>query len=388
MILDGNYPHTLALASEIKRDFTGQVEIIAAGSSPNDLVLRSRYCDRPVLISAPDSPDYAAEIVEIIKTNGPDVVIPVGYRSVAVLAAARDELRSHTRALLPSIKSTEVALGKISTLSLAAELGIPVPMDFTARVRSAHENHKNSELDSLPYPLFLKIAHEIGGNLTGVARNPSELMNTYTSMASEGHGDDILVQEFIDTEPFTYGCALLYSNGRAVLEFQHVETRSVPRLGGSATRAHIEFCKEISESSRKLLDALDWEGPALVEFKKDRTGRMVLMEINPKFWASYALASRSGYRFGSDIVQIATGLNPRTMRSPQSTGRMVFPFRELRYALKHRANESILRSIGAMLIPPTQWDMRLNEVHYFLRNYIPRLRRRIVPTSNGDDNIA
>lgn len=388
MLLDGSYEHTLAMASEIKQDFPGQTTILVVGKSADDLVLRTRYCDVPIVIPSPGAPDYPAQLTAKIHRYAPDVVIPVGYHSVSTLAALEEDLPASTAILLPPTESIDIALNKTRTLRLADELGIRVPTDFTHLVRTAIRNDDQSGLNSLPYPVFLKLAQEIGGNLTGTANSSSELVNKFKMMASEGYGDDILVQEFIDTEVFTYGCGLLYCEGEPVLEFQHVETRSVPRLGGSATRVHIESHDEVSESSRSLLDALGWEGPALVEFKKDSSGNMVLMEINPKFWASYALASRNGYRFGSSIVEHTTGMKPRSEHTPQSTGKMAFPLREMRFAVKHRATESLMQSILAILFPPAPWDIRLKDIHYYIHRYSLPLKKRVLSRFGGEDRVG
>jgi hypothetical protein len=60
--------------------------------------------------------------------------------------------------------------------------------------------------------------------------------------------------------------------------------------------------------SIRLLDALEWEGVAMVEYKRDhRTGRHFLMEINPRFWGSLQLAVDSGVDFPSYLYQAIEG---------------------------------------------------------------------------------
>jgi predicted ATP-grasp superfamily ATP-dependent carboligase len=52
------------------------------------------------------------------------------------------------------------------------------------------------------------------------------------------------------------------------------------------------------EAARKLLAAAEWQGIAMVEFKRDiRDGRAKLMEINGRFWGSLQLAIASGVDF-------------------------------------------------------------------------------------------
>jgi hypothetical protein len=66
--------------------------------------------------------------------------------------------------------------------------------------------------------------------------------------------------------------------------------------------------QEALAQSRALLAALDWRGPAMVEFKRDeRTGRHYLMEINGRFWGSLQLAIDSGVDFPALLVGLALG---------------------------------------------------------------------------------
>ena len=47
---------------------------------------------------------------------------------------------------------------------------------------------------------------------------------------------------------------------------------------------------ETSAISEKLLDSLNWNGPAMVEFKLDQNlNEYKLIEINPKLWGSLDL---------------------------------------------------------------------------------------------------
>ena len=65
---------------------------------------------------------------------------------------------------------------------------------------------------------------------------------------------------------------------------------------------------KLNEYGTKILDALKWNGVAMVEFKKDNNdGIYKLMEINPKFWGSLELALQSGVEFDEMLIQKARG---------------------------------------------------------------------------------
>ena len=57
-----------------------------------------------------------------------------------------------------------------------------------------------------------------------------------------------------------------------------------------------------------LLGPLGWHGVAMLEYKEDRqTGRLVLMEVNGRFWGSLQLAVDAGVDFPFLSYQLAVG---------------------------------------------------------------------------------
>jgi predicted ATP-grasp superfamily ATP-dependent carboligase len=62
------------------------------------------------------------------------------------------------------------------------------------------------------------------------------------------------------------------------------------------------------DQAARLLKKLEWYGVAMVEFKVDpRDGIAKLLEINPRFWGSLALAIYSGIDFPYLLYCLATG---------------------------------------------------------------------------------
>ena len=86
------------------------------------------------------------------------------------------------------------------------------------------------------------------------------------------------------------------------------EIRSVPVRGGSASYAESFYDPTLKEYGTRLLDSLNWHGVANVEFKQEKsTGRLKLMEVNPRFWGSLQLAIVSGVDFPWLMLRTALG---------------------------------------------------------------------------------
>src|SRR5207302_298489 len=66
----------------------------------------------------------------------------------------------------------------------------------------------------------------------------------------------------------------------------------------------------------KLLEALDWTGLAMVEFKVGADG-VRLMEINGRIWGSLPLAVRSGVDFPAMLAELWLGAGALPMRSAE-----------------------------------------------------------------------
>ncbi len=68
------------------------------------------------------------------------------------------------------------------------------------------------------------------------------------------------------------------------------------------------YDETLKEYGLRILSALQWHGVAMVEFKHQQSpDRLVLMEINPKFWGSVELALEAGVDFASDLVRVFRG---------------------------------------------------------------------------------
>jgi predicted ATP-grasp superfamily ATP-dependent carboligase len=85
--------------------------------------------------------------------------------------------------------------------------------------------------------------------------------------------------------------------------------REIPPSGGvSVCRESIAPPPSLVIAGTRLLEALDWQGVAMVECKYDpRSDRYYVMEINPRFWGSLQLAIDAGVDFPALLVACALG---------------------------------------------------------------------------------
>jgi predicted ATP-grasp superfamily ATP-dependent carboligase len=140
--------------------------------------------------------------------------------------------------------------------------------------------------------------------------SPAAVVNLEESRAAvtalRAVGSEVLFQEWIPGA--REAVSFVYAKGRFWGEFAQVARRMVPILGGnSVARESIDLPADAADASRRLVAALDLEGYAEVEFRRDAAGVPVLMEINPRLSASVEVAVRAGVNFPLLVHDWATG---------------------------------------------------------------------------------
>jgi predicted ATP-grasp superfamily ATP-dependent carboligase len=221
-------------------------------------------------------------VLDTIKHEGIDVVLPIGQDSNAALSRARGDVLEHSAIAVADWSSMQVASSKRRTIDCARVLGVPVPQTFESP----------AEVDRFPI-----VAKKIMGS--GEVR--------YVNSVDEiPGGEQWLLQEYIPGEGRGFFALLDHGEEKAV--FMHRRLREYPVTGGASTAATSIRDPMLRELGMKLLSELNWHGVAMVEFKLDRRdGSYRLMEINPKFWGSLDLAIAAGVDFPWLAVQLALG---------------------------------------------------------------------------------
>jgi carbamoylphosphate synthase large subunit len=287
VITDCDYKHSIALQRHI-RDALPDVHLV--GHSPQSIRYARyyRYCQTYI----PRAP-----LADVIRRRDIDMVIPVGATSVqTVCEVARD------KAVLPLEHHLRICYDKSEATALAASLGIAVPR--TVRLR-----HSSDAADvDMAFPCVVKSANEVEGKFVWYPRDRAELQIAVAEglrqLGLESSG--VLVQEYV--AGVGAGFFGLYQRGSLVRLFMHRRIREWPGSGGASTAARAIRDPALLRSGKAILDALQWHGVAMVEFKyRPEVGDYVFIEVNGKFWGSAELALSAGVNFGADLIRVYRG---------------------------------------------------------------------------------
>src|SRR5262249_25463063 len=196
-----------------------------------------------------------------------------------------------------------------------ARLGVPTPRTCVVDAVVDAEAHAGS----FDWPIVVKPErskrYEPGRPLQSFAVTYAEDLAQLCKTVGRIEGRAaVLLQEYYRGEG--HGIALLVHEGRPLAAFQHRRLREWPLTGGvSSYRESVPLDPVLYGHAVRLLEALSWTGPALVEFKLGERGPM-LMEINGRVWGSLPLAVKSGIDFPGLWLDACRGLLPPAGQPP------------------------------------------------------------------------
>ena len=302
LVTDAGRPSGLAVVRSLGRR---GISVVAADATRRSRAFVSRHADARVVYPSPEQDAAGAldAILHAAESHRVDLVLPVGEDMVVLIAGARDRFAGIARLALPDPEALAVTRDKRRTVELARQLGIPTPQ--TSLVET--EAEAGVAVEGFSWPVVLKPQAsrrlEPGRNVErfGVAYAATREQLAARMRRFEGRCA-VLLQEYWPGEG--HGVGLLMSGGETVLAFQHRRLREVPYTGGpSSFREGVPLSSELLDYSQQLLGALDWTGPAMVEFKVGPRGA-TLMEVNGRLWGSLALAVKSGVDLPARMVDV------------------------------------------------------------------------------------
>lgn len=304
-ITDALGKHSLPLARYLRK-YDPTIEIIGVSSG------RPGHFER--YLTPWYSEMWYGELKAFLDEGQFDLIIPVTTKAVRTVSQHPTQ-----KTVMPSAEMIETCLSKRQTLAICRDLGIPVPA--TAWVNS------KSDLASLnlSYPCVVKGVWEAGKNVVEYADDLEALESAFDRIVNDPSqaGTCPLIQEYV--HGVGAGFFAFYQAGKLKRWYIHRRIREYPITGGSSTAAETFYHPDIFEYGTRILNHLEWNGVAMVEFKLDeRTQRVTFMEINPKFWGSVELGLAAGVNFGELLVRSSRGEDVPAVLSEDAYKRITF----------------------------------------------------------------
>jgi len=306
-LLIGNLPR---IVIPVARRLAARGIPVHAGLIGRGLHLKSRALESFTCLpdNGRDPEQFLEELRDLVIERDIDTIMPCGDECLKALMACDAEVRRLAYYCAPKPEAVQKILHKPDTLAIAEAAGISVPHDYYIPDVVMLATMRRE----IRFPVIVKPRSKEGELATGIK---SEAVHDFERLREHfdrfpDFGKWFLIQDYLPG----YGVAvdLLMHDGHPVAATQHRRIREYPVRGGVSVCAETEpIDPELLRESVALLRALEWEGVAMVEFRKDPASRRIgLMEVNGRFWGSISLALHSGVDFPWYLWQVAHGEKP------------------------------------------------------------------------------
>ena len=318
LVTDGARSSALALVRSLGRAGWHVTAADVDGHSPG---LSSRFVARRLRYTSPghDAARFVDDLAAETNRNHVDLLIPVTDNAILPLANARERFHPATRLALPENHALELARDKLRTVTLARDLGVPVPATvFASTAAEAIAVLRDVGPPVVLKPRFSRLLIDnrvVVSSQVSYAFDAADVARAFNQAPAPG---GFLVQEY--TPGTGVGVELLLEEGKPLLMFQHRRIREVPLTGGpSSLRESVALDPVLCGYAGAILERMRWTGLAMVEFKLTPDGPR-LMEVNGRVWGSLPLAVACGIDFPAAMAHLLTGRGAAPVPTTYQTG--------------------------------------------------------------------
>lgn len=262
----------------------------------------SRYASGTFLHPSPtEQPEaFIRCIANALQRYPPKVFLPTGEDTLVVARYAAELEASGVRIPIAPYSTLRRLHRKDEAVELARHLDIPTPKTIVPSSISdlrAFCRHVGS-------PIVLKrVSSSSARGVSYVSEEDLDAMNADGSFGEHAF-KNMVAQEYV--RGTGYGVSMLFNRGKLRAKFTHERLQELPVTGGISTVRVGVVCPVLEEYAQRLLEHVQFHGVAMVEFKHDKnTGQSWLIEVNPRFWGSLALAIQSGVDFPYLLFRMA-----------------------------------------------------------------------------------
>lgn len=290
-------------------------EVIGADARKLPFNLHSRYTKPYLLYPETEKNNFSDVLIEIIKKEKPDVLLPVsGTKQVS---KQRNEIEKHTKVLVPDFESFLVANDNKKTIAECQKMGIVCPRILTEKEGIAALKKNGARKD--PVKVVVKPRQDIGGARGVSIVNDAESLKKAKSESERIYGETV-IEEYIpgDTESMRTINLLFDKKNRLAAYFTTKKLRQWPTTGGISALSISTNEWKLVKMVLPFFEKWKWQGPAEVELKIDARDNMPkLIEINPRFWGYIGFPAKCGVNFPMIACELALGATANDKEYPK-----------------------------------------------------------------------
>jgi len=243
---------------------------------------------------------FIESLKQAFRTFAPRVYLP-SEQEVLVVSRFRDELDEYGVKIPIAPFETLCALHKKDALTdLAASLGVPTPETIVPKDLADVRAFAREIGD----PVVVKRLCSSSGRGVFYTTREKLLADDGASALRGLPFGKFLLQRYVGGTGC--GVSMLFNHGQLRAKFTHKRLRERLSTGGVSTLRMSVQNRLLEEYAERLLRHTCFHGVAMVEFKYDEASNQAwLLEVNPRFWGSLALAIHSGVDFPHLVYRMA-----------------------------------------------------------------------------------
>ena len=258
-----------------------------------DLGYSTKYADKRILLPCQeDDIKYQEEyVLDLIKKAKFDLVIPMSDETAEYLSRNKSTVLKYTAVAVNDYNIFKQAANKNNTMRICQDNGIPCPTTYL--------DLKAVDFSKLTFPIVVKPETGCGSIGFKIVHDIDHLTDVIKEYQQKNY--KLCIQEYIPQDGPQFG-AEVFRDKKGNFSFLVIDEkpRWFPLDGGSPTINISIHDKTMKEMSEKLLNTMQWEGYANIDFVLDeRDKQPKILEVNPRLSA----ATKLNYCLGIDVAR-------------------------------------------------------------------------------------
>ena len=220
-----------------------------------------------------------------------DLVIPCDERNLLPLHQNRAVFDGMARLAIPNPRGIDVLFDKHETRLLAAAVGVPIARGRLAR----SDDDAHAILAELGSPVVIKPRRSY--TIDGLAKrgrvHVTADTHLITELLVEAEADSLILESCFEGPGL--GLSILAHEGKLLQAFEH--RRVHERSGSSFYRVSAAPTPDLVVACAAITAGIGFTGVAMFEFKRNRRGDWIMLEVNARPWGSLPLPVALGVDF-------------------------------------------------------------------------------------------
>jgi predicted ATP-grasp superfamily ATP-dependent carboligase len=269
-------------------------DVAAAASQRLAVGSWSRSCRKRLWLPDPrlGQRAYIEELAGVLRRGIYDVLLPGSEASLIPISEHREHLEPYVRLGLPAHETVLRSLDKVLLLDEAAASGLAPPPSLACS--SASE--ATAAARELGYPVVAKPQRTFAEHDGRLRERPATVALDERALgrAVALLGTPLVLQRYLDRADIVYCAAVRVGESLFGLTFARNARTWPPEAGPAAMAVTIDPPAGLEARVHEVLSRIGWTGIFQVQLLDLGGGRFGLIDLNPRLFASLALAVRAG----------------------------------------------------------------------------------------------